>query len=293
MKKNKIYHGYHHEDLTLKFLKENTTKYIAKITGAEFCDEINVELINLKPKVLRIDYGIKKKDKIILYEFLSTKSNIANILRRIFLYVARIGYDYQLKVKINLVVTPEIDKNQVVLEYSPGQFFRPEVISFKDYDGDKLLSNITYKVKNNIKLTCNEFLALGILPLMKTKHEAGVQVVKTLELARKITDIDDELKDSVLGILIVLADKFIENQDLKNKVIDVIKMEITILHNYVTSHEKEWLEQGKIEGKIEGKLEGKEEEKLKIAKNMHKENYSVKEIAKITKLDCKTIEKLK
>lgn len=40
MKKNKIYHGYHHEDLTLKFLKENTTKYIAKITGAEFCDEI-------------------------------------------------------------------------------------------------------------------------------------------------------------------------------------------------------------------------------------------------------------
>lgn len=124
---------------------------------------------------------------------------------------------------------------------------------------------------------------------MKTQHEAGVQVVKTLELARKITDIDDELKDSVLGILIVLADKFIENQDLKNKVIDVIKMEITILHDYVTSHEKEWLEQGKIEGK----LEGKEEEKLKIAKNMHKENYSVKEIAKITKLDCKTIEKLK
>ncbi|MFR3376875.1 MAG: hypothetical protein ACLTQR_07805 [Methanobrevibacter smithii] len=66
-------------------------------------------------------------------------------------------------------------------------------------------------------------------------------------------------------------------------------MEITILHDYVTSHEKEWLEQGKIEGK----LEGKEEEKLKIAKNMQKENYPVKEIAKITKLDCKTIEKLK
>ena len=66
-------------------------------------------------------------------------------------------------------------------------------------------------------------------------------------------------------------------------------MEITILHDYVTSHEKEWLEQGKIEEK----LEGKEEEKLKIAKNMHKENYPVKEIAKITKLDCKTIEKLK
>lgn len=215
MKENKIYRGYHHEDLTLKFLKENTAKYIAKITNAEVSDEINVELINLKPKVLRIDYGIKEKDKIIIYEFLSTKTNIANILRRILLYVARIGYDYQLKVKINLVITPEIDKNNIFLEYSPGQFFRPEVISFKDYDGDKLLSNITYKIKNNIKLTYNEFLTLGILPLMQTEHEPGVQVVKTLEIARKITDIDDELKDSVLGMLIVLADKFIDNQDFE------------------------------------------------------------------------------
>ena len=76
---------------------------------------------------------------------------------------------------------------------------------------------------------------------------------------------------------------------MKNKVIDVIKMEITILHDYVTSHEQKWLEEGKLEGKVEGKEEGK----LEIAKNMQKENYPIKEIAKITKLDCKTIEKLK
>ena len=45
MKKNKIYHGYHHEDLTLKFLKEKKKKCSAKITGAGFCDEINVVLL--------------------------------------------------------------------------------------------------------------------------------------------------------------------------------------------------------------------------------------------------------
>lgn len=68
MKENKIYRGYHHEDLTLKFLKENTAKYIAKITNAEVSDEINVELINLKPKVLRIDYGIKEVTILILID---------------------------------------------------------------------------------------------------------------------------------------------------------------------------------------------------------------------------------
>ena len=44
MKENKIYRGYHHEDLTLKFLKENTAKYIAKITNAKVSDEINYKL---------------------------------------------------------------------------------------------------------------------------------------------------------------------------------------------------------------------------------------------------------
>ena len=103
-----------------------------------------------------------------------------------------------------------------------------------------------------------------------------INSLKTLELARKITDIDDELKDSVLGILIVLADKFIENQDLKNKVIDVIKMEITILHDYVTSHEKEWLEQGKIEGK----LEGKEEETKNSKKTCTKKTIQLRKLPK-------------
>ena len=57
-------------------------------------------------------------------------------------------------------------------------------------------------------------------------------------------------------------------------------MEITILHDYVTSHEKEWLEQGKIEGKIEGKLEGKEEEKLKIAKTCKKKTIQLRKLPK-------------
>ena len=43
-------------------------------------------------------------------------------------------------------------------------------------------------------------------------------------------------------------------------------MEITILHDYVTSHEKEWLEQGKIEGKLEGKRRRKTKNSKKHAK---------------------------
>ena len=229
---------------------------------------------------------------IILYEFLSTKNNLAKILRRIFLYVARVGYEYQLKVKINLVMTPEIDKNTIILEYSPGQFFKPDIISFKDYNRDKLLNNITYKIKNNMKLTYNEILILGILPLMKTKHETGKQVLNVLEVIRNITDVDADLKDSVLGMLTLLVDKFIEDQDLKNSILDVIKMEITIFRDYINSHKDQWLEEGKIEGKEEGLEKGKKQANIETAKRMLQKNYPIHEIANLTKLNQQTIKQI-
>ena len=221
----------------MKFLKENSRKYLTEISREDIVNELNVELVNLNPKVLRIDYVVKSKDLITAYEFLSTKNNIKDVLWRIFLYLARLGFEYKSKVNMKLVITPDVDKDKIVHEYSPGQFFRPEIVSFKDYDGDKLLSNISYKVKNNLKLTYNESLVLGVLPLMRTKQGIETLIIKTINITREITDIDKELKESILGMLVMLADKYIEDQKLKNSIIDVVRMEITIFKDYIDSLE--------------------------------------------------------
>lgn len=42
-----------------------------------------------------------------------------------------------------------------------------------------------------------------------------------------------------------------------------------------------------------GKQEGKEEEKINTAKNMLKENYTIKQIAKITQLNIESIKQIK
>ena len=42
-----------------------------------------------------------------------------------------------------------------------------------------------------------------------------------------------------------------------------------------------------------GKQQGKEEEKINTAKNMLKENYSIKQIAKITQLNIESIKQIK
>ena len=90
MIENKESWGYQHEDQVMKFLKLNTRKYLTQISRDDIVNEVNVELVNLNPKVLRIDYVVKTKDLITAYEFLSTKNNIKDVLWRIFLYLARL-----------------------------------------------------------------------------------------------------------------------------------------------------------------------------------------------------------
>ena len=72
---------------------------------------------------------------------------------------------------------------------------------------------------------------------MRTKQGIETLIIKTINITREITDIDKELKESILGMLVMLADKYIEDQKLKNSIIDVVRMEITIFKDYIDSLE--------------------------------------------------------
>ena len=120
---------------------------------------------------------------------------------------------------------------------------------------------------------------------MYGKHEASEQILKTIETTRKIKNMDNDFKKEILGVQAILADKFVEDSDLKSQIIDVIYMDLDIIHDFGLYKEKQ--------GMTEGKTEGRAEEKINIAKNMIKENYSISEIMKITDLSNECIENLK
>ncbi len=141
------------------------------------------------------------------------------------------------------------------------------------------------KLKNNKKLTSDEYIQLGLVPLMYGKHEASEQILKTIETTRTIKNMDNDFKKEILGVQAILADKFVEDSDLKSQIIDVIYMDLDIIHDFGLYKEKQ--------GMTEGKTEGRAEEKINIAKNMIKENYSISEIMKITDLSNECIKNLK
>ena len=279
---------YFHEDISLKKLSELIHTYFIKDPDFEYV-EARSEMEVLNPLSLRADMVFKGKEKVILYEFLSVKSNLKNVLKRVLTYVSILYGKYELPIEVRIMISPYVEEDAISLEVCPGMFFEPKISSFKQRDGDKFLNNINEKVKNNEELTFQETIDLGIVPLMRSEHSPNDQILKTIELTRRIKNIDHDLKNEILGVQVLLADKFVEDPDLKNQIMDVINMDLDIVHDYGTYRE----EQGIKQGIKQGKDLGRGEEKVKTAINMLNEGYSINQIEKVTHLDANSIEQLK
>ena len=267
---------YFHEDLALKKLSELIHAHFIKDPNYEYVEaRSEMELIN--PQSRRADMVFKGKEKIILYEFLSVKNNLKNVVKRILTYCSMLYEKYEITIEPRIIVSPDVKEDAITLEPFTGTFFKPKISSFKKYNGDKFLNNINNKIKNNDQITFLETTNLGIVPLMRSEYSPNDQILKTIELTRRIKNIDNELKNEILGVQVLLADRFVEDPDLKNQIMDVIDMNLDIVHDYGNYREEQVIEQG-----VE-----------KVATNMLNEGYTTDQIAEVTHLDTNSIEQLK
>ena len=271
---------YFHEDMSLKKLSELIYLYFIKDPDYEYI-EARSEMEVINPRSRRADMVFKGKEKIILYEFLSVKSNLKNVSKRVLSYVSALYEKYDMPIEVRIMISPYVEEDSISLEVCPGMFFEPKISSFKEYDGDIFLNNINEKVKNNEELTFQETIDLGIVPLMRSEYSPNDQILKTIELTRRIKNIDYDLKNEILGVQVLLADRFVEDPDLKNQIMDVIDMNLDIVHDYGNYREEQGIEQGVEEG-VE-----------KVATNMLNEGYTTDQIAEVTHLDTNSIEQLK
>ena len=267
---------YFHEDMSLKKLSELIYLYFIKDPDYEYI-EVRSEMELINPRSRRADMVFKGKEKIILYEFLSVKSNLKNVSKRVLTYVCALYEKYDMPIEVRIMISPYVEEDAISLEVCPGMFFEPKISSFKEYDGDIFLNNINEKVKNNEELTFQETIDLGIVPLMRSEYSPNDQILKTIELTRRIKNIDYDLKNEILGVQVLLADRFVEDPDLKNQIMDVIDMNLDIVHDYGNYREEQVIEQG-----VE-----------KVATNMLNEGYTTDQIAEVTHLDTNSIEQLK
>lgn len=265
----------------LKLLKESN----ANIKEIDFKSENltynPTELIELDPKIYKTDMILELDHLIVLTEFQSTIVKTIDE-KRYRLYTALVDYAKRNNKPLILIVISTAEKTKIKqYKINKDCVFTIPIVSLKDFDGDKIINNIENKIKNNQKITKHEMLNLALAPFMSSKKPLDKQIEKTVKTLDEVRKSMKCSSDFVFGIELLIVEKFIKNERQHKKLTNILRDTMKIID--------EWRQ----EDYENGKKEGKEEEKINTAKNMLKENYTIKQIATITQLNIESIKQIK
>lgn len=265
----------------LKLLKESN----ANIKEIDFKSENltynPTELIELDPKIYKTDMILELDHLIVLTEFQSTIVKTIDE-KRYRLYTALVDYAKRNNKPLILIVISTAEKTKIKqYKINKDCVFTIPIVSLKDFDGDKIINNIENKIKNNQKITRHEMLNLALAPFMSSKKPLDKQIEKTVKTLDEIRKSMKCSSDFVFGIELLIVEKFIKNERQHKKLTNILRDTMKIID--------EWRQ----EDYENRKKEGKEEEKINTAKNMLKENYTIKQIATITQLNIESIKQIK
>ena len=265
----------------LKLLKESN----ANIKEIDFKSENltynPTELIELDPKIYKTDMILELDHLIVLTEFQSTIVKTIDE-KRYRLYTALVDYAKRNNKPLILIVISTAEKTKIKqYKINKDCVFTIPIVSLKDFDGDKIINNIKNKIKNNQKITRHEMLNLALAPFMSSKKPLDKQIEKTVKTLDEVRKSMKCSSDFVFGIELLIVEKFIKNERQHKKLTNILRDTMKIID--------EWRQ----EDYENGKKEGKEEEKINTAKNMLKENYTIKQIATITQLNIESIKQIK
>lgn len=265
----------------LKLLKESN----ANIKEIDFKSENltynPTELIELDPKIYKTDMILELDHLIVLTEFQSTIVKTIDE-KRYRLYTALVDYAKRNNKPLILIVISTAKKTKIKqYKINKDCVFTIPIVSLKDFDGDKIINNIENKIKNNQKITRHEMLNLALAPFMSSKKPLDKQIEKTVKTLDEVRKSMKCGSDFVFGIELLIVEKFIKNERQHKKLTNILRDTMKIID--------EWRQ----EDYENGKKEGKEEEKINTAKNMLKENYTIKQIATITQLNIESIKQIK
>lgn len=265
----------------LKLLKESNANIKEIDFESENLTYNPTELVELDPKIYKTDMILELDHLIVLTEFQSTIVKTPDE-KRYRLYTALVDYAKRNNKPIILIVISTAEKTKIN-EYKINKdcVFTIPIVSLKDFNGDKIINNIENKIKNNRKITRHEMLNLALAPFMSSKKPLNKQIEKTVKTLDEVRKSMKCSSDFVFGIELLIVEKFIKNERQHKKLTNILRDTMKIID--------EWRQ----EDYENGKQQGKEEEKINTAKNMLKENYSIKQISKITQLNIESIKQIK
>lgn len=224
-------------------------------------------------------FGQLDNDEIISLEAHSTAIGKED-KEKFFDYACYMSTKYRRKVHTLVLSTHYKHNDHVILNWHNNDEFTIPYKSFKSFDGDKTINNISLKNKNNVELSKSEIGDLRILTFMKSKRSPKELLIKSIELTQEAKMSErDKLHTAVL--LSFLAKKFITDEKEYKEVNKMIEKSSLDFKGILGRRDKIYYE------------EGQKSRNYEVAKDLINEGLEEETIKRISKLDQNEINKLK
>ena len=93
--------------------------------------------------------------------------------------------------------------------------------SLKNIDGDKLLNRANAKIGTNQKLTTKDLLMISLLFFMKSENTVENNILDSAVTITNIPDLYDDISQFVKGLVLMLCDKFSEDESLNRTISNI------------------------------------------------------------------------
>ena len=267
---------------------------IFKIEGQKYGQEL-IEIINIKGKILKVhqtEYGIvdpkmykpdlvfELEDKIVILEFQSSYVDV-NDKRRFRFYSAIID---QVKVKskkpieVHVLSTAELEKTKYY-KINPDSLFTIYIHSLKSIDGDNFISKMYTKITHEENFTEKELLMITLFCFMKSTRDINETILDSAELITLIPGLGKEMAQFAKGIVLMLCDKFVEDETLNVKITNIVGGNMDNVERYAERYAEKYAQE-----KIDKKYE-------EIIIKLNEKGFTIKEIIETLNVSKDFVEK--
>ena len=283
------------EDIVLKAIANGPINVFLNKLGfdSKTCQILNSELFVVNLSARRADLILKLDNMYLIIEFQSSKVFRYDKKRfSTYAHMFDLNKDDNLPVYLCVLSTAEKSK-MVKYSINDKSVFIFSIVSLWDDDESEIINNIGDKISNKQDISIEELVDFALIPLI-TKEKDKEYIFSIVEdLIFEVDFPDLQTKDFVLGIILLLSNKLLDNGEFKKILEGKLMGQLECVSRYVNERFEEGIKEGMEKGIKEGMEKGMEESSKEIAISLLKNGLSEEFVALNTKLPLSRVRKLK
>jgi len=244
------------EDKLFKNISQEDAKILLEIMDIETV-KLKIwtkELRLLDPKDYIPDIILELDFENLIIELQSTPVDL-NFSKRGLAYVAIANKSKENEKDMTLIVLTTAEESKTIeYKFNKDSVFAYRVVNLKDLDSKEIINTVERKIKQKLKIESRELVFYALVPLIIGK-DMEKYIKRVVYNLLQVENVSDSLKNLSYGIEWLIVDKFIEDEEKRNILCDVLGDRMSLIYEYGNRREKE----GKDEGIKEGMKEGMKE----------------------------------